>query len=197
MKTMKTVKSLFALIAIVAMANFAYAGGRSKVNITPLSNEKAIVSVYSETENIYKLQLIDKNGQVIYSSKTNKNGSYNNIFDFGKLKDGEYKMSISNNEIRAERKFSISNNGISVGEHYFTSAPVFNYKDNAVSISYLNFEDEKLSLKLYDGNDVIYTKELEDKFAITERLNLKNLSRGDYRVVVENDNFNYSFTVRK
>ncbi len=194
---MKTVKLFSAMIAFVALANFALAGGKASLDITPLSKDRVIISATSETPESYYVTLKSKDGQVIYETKARNTVSYKKIYDLSKLSNGEYSLAINNKNFKTERKFSISGNDINVGEQHFVIAPVFTYRDNILRVSYLNYEDEPVTFMVYDNNDVIYKKTIGSNFAIHEGVSLEKLRNGSYSVILSNTTDNYSYTVKK
>ncbi len=194
MKTIKSFSKVTMLIAFVAFANTLMAAGNLKVNILPLTADKAVVAISNTDATNFKISIENNNGETVYYKETNADTKdYRKIFDFSDLDRGNYKLSVSANGSTTERSFKIENKNISVGSEKSLIDPYFAYNDGVLKLSYLNFPEENLSLNLYDGNDLVYSKELGNKFNVIEGFNLAKLSKGNYSVVLSGESKNYSY----
>lgn len=195
---MKTLKTIFAIVALVASVNIAFAkGGQTKVNLIPLSDEKAIVTVNSDTPESYRLILKSKNGEVVHQTRAKETQAFKQIFDFKNLEDGEYRLVVANNDFKAERDFEIKDNAVIVGKHKYIAAPVFSFQDNILRVSYLNYENKAVSFKIYEDNQELYSKTIDKDFIIHEGVNFAKLRHGNYSIVLSDDEENYNYTVNK
>ncbi len=185
------------MIALVASANIAMAGGNLRVDILPLNSDRAVVAVSSNVESQYEISIENSNGDVIYYKETEGNMTdYRKVYDFSKLEKGDYRVIASINGATSVRSFSVGKD-IAVGSLSYVSDPVFTYDQDVLRVAYLNYPGEKLALKIYDGNNLIYSKAIASDFAVNEGLNLSKLKRGNYQVVLASGNEVFDYTVRK
>ena len=63
-------KTIIAIIALVASANIASAVGNLRVDILPLSGDRAVVAVSSKAESQYEISIENSYGEVIYYKET-------------------------------------------------------------------------------------------------------------------------------
>ncbi len=197
---MKTMKNVLAVIALVASASTAFATNKDQtyVSLVSIADKKVAVSVQTEENEIYRLKLKDEHGQILHESKTDKSGKFQKVFDLAKLEDGNYVISVNNADLKAERQFSISNGSIIVGDFHYAAAPVFTYRDNVLRVAYLNYENEPVTITVYNESDnVVYSKEINKNFAVNEGIDFKKVHRGNYQVIFGNDNNNYSYSIEK
>jgi hypothetical protein len=80
--------------------------------------------------------------------------------------------------------FRISGKGIEVGESKVRFAPYFDFKNNELKLSYLNFDQENLKLYFYNNEGLVYESKLGRDFNITTGYDLSGLKNGNYRVVL-------------
>ena len=196
MKTIKTISKLTMLFAFVAFANTLMAGGNLKVNILPLTSETAVVAISTIDASNLQISIENNMGEKVYYKETDADSKdYRKVFDFSKLEKGDYKLSVSTNGLTTERTFSIDKENIAVGKEKSLIEPYFAYKNGILKMSYLNFQEENATLSFYTDGDLIYSKEIGDKFNVIEGFDLSKLEKGAYSVVLSTGNNNYSYNL--
>ena len=196
MKTIKTLSKLTMLFAFVAFANTLMAGGNLKVNILPLTSEKAVVAISTTDAANLQISIENEKGEKVYYKTTDADSKdFRKIFDFSNLEKGNYKLSVSTNGLTSERTFSIDNENIAVGKEKSLIEPYFAFKDGVLKMSYLNFPEENLNLNFYTDNALVYSKEIGDKFNVIEGFDLSKLEKGNYSVVLSTDSKSYTYNL--
>lgn len=196
MKTIKTISKLAMLFAFVAFANTLMASGNLKVNILPLTSEKAVVAISSTAASNFQISIENENGETIYYKQTGADSKdYRQVFDFSKLEAGEYKLTASIDGSTTERSFKIEHKNISVGKEKSNMAPFFAYKEGVLKLSYLNYTEEKVNLNFYDKNELVFSKEIGNVFNVNQGFDLSKLNRGNYSVVLSTDSKSYSYNL--
>ncbi len=195
---MKTIRTFIAIIALVASASVASAAGNLRVDILPLTSDRAVVAVSSKADSKFEISIENSYGEVIYYKETEGDATdYRKVYDFSRLGNGEYRVVASIDGATSERTFTVGAGSISVGDLKYVADPVFSFKDDVLRVAYLNYPGEKVNLTIYDGNDVIYSKSIDSNFAVNEGLNLAKLNKGNYQVVLASGNEVFDYTVRK
>ena len=193
---MKTILKATLLIAFGAFATSVLASGNLKVNIQPISAEKAVVMISSLTESDLKISVEDSQGRIVYYKEVAEpTGDYRKVFDFSDLEAGQYKLSVESDRLTAKREFEIKDWKIQVGEEKTTLEPYFAYNDGLLRCSYLNFPKEDLKIYFCDKNQVIYTKEIGRVFNVSEALNLSKLEKGNYTAILSTKDKEYAYDI--
>ncbi|MBW8324877.1 MAG: hypothetical protein K0M50_08950 [Prolixibacteraceae bacterium] len=193
---MKTILKVTLAFAFVAFANTLFAIGNLKVNIQPISAEKALVAISSLTDSNLKITVEDSSGRIVYYKEVAEpTGDYQKIYDFSDLEAGNYKLSVESDRLTAERSFEIKNWKIEVGKETTSLEPFFGYNDGLLRCSYLNFQKENLTLYFYDKQQLIFTKEIGRNFNVSEALNLSKLDKGTYTAVLSTNKKDYSYNL--
>lgn len=193
---MKTISKLTMLFAFVAFANTLMASGNLKVNILPLTSEKAVVAISNTTVSNFQITIENENGETIYYKETGaESKDYSKVFDFSNLEAGEYKLTASIDGATTERSFNIDKRKIAVGKEKSAIEPYFGYKDGVLALSFLNFSEENLVLNFYDKNELVYSKELGKKFNVNKGFDLSKLNKGNYSVVLSTDSKSYTYNL--
>ncbi len=196
MKTSKSISKVTMLVAFVAIANTLMAAGNLKVNILPLTAEKAVVAISNTDAANFQISIENNKGEVVYYKETDNNSKdYRKVFDFSNLETGDYKLMVSLDGLTTERSFTIENSKIAVGKEKSLMEPFFACQEGVLKLSYLNFPEENLVLNFYGNNDLVYTKEIGNKFNVVEGFDLSKLEKGTYTVVLSSDSKNYTYNL--
>jgi len=194
---MKTIKLVFTVMA-VAVAAIATGVEKPKVNVVPLTADRAIVSIENENPAQFEVSIEAENGDLVYYKKTNEPiTDYRKVYDFKDMEAGNYVFNLKVNDTSVSNKFSVSSKGIVVGEKKMRFAPYFNYNDNVLKLSYLNFDKEPLKLNFYNEDGLVYRTSLGKDFNIATGYDLSNLKKGNYRVVLTSYNNEYDYNLVK
>jgi hypothetical protein len=199
MKVMKTIKLVFTVMAL-AVATITTAVEKPKVSVTPITADRAVVSILNENPAVFEMSIEDKTGAIVYYKQTNNAiTDYRKVYDFAGLEAGEYVFNLKVNDTKVSNNFEVSDNGIVVGESKMRFAPYFNYeeKEGVLQLSYLNFDKEPLKLNFYNENGLVYKTELGKDFNIVTGYDLSKLEKGNYRVVLTSYSNEYAYDLVK
>ncbi|HAZ04651.1 MAG: hypothetical protein A2W90_06720 [Bacteroidetes bacterium GWF2_42_66] len=199
MKTIRTISKVTTIIAFVAFANVVLATGNLKVNILPLTSEKAVVAISNNTGSTFQISVENENGEILFYKETSDIATdYSKVYDFSRLEKGDYKLQVAIDGEKITRDFTIGRNNISVGKTRPVLDPYFSFKDNVLKISYLNFNEKDVNINFYNSSDIVYTKAAGNKFNVSEGFDLSKLENGNYSVSLStvNDEYTYNFTIK-
>jgi len=193
---MKTIRTLSMMFATVLIANVAMATGNLRVDILPLNAERAVVAISNSAESNFGISIENSAGEIVYYKETEgKMTDYRKVYDFSQLEDGTYTLIVNIDGATTKRDFNIDSRNIAVGKMQNLVQPYFAFNDDVLRIAYLNYPGETMDLLIYDGNDLIYNKALENTFSVNEGLNLSKLKAGNYQVVLATGDQVYDYTV--
>lgn len=193
---MKTMLKLTLVVALFAFANTVFASGNLKVNILPVSGEKALVDISTLSNSNLKISVANELGQLVYFKETSEpSENYRKVFNFSDLEDGHYLLSVESQNLTTERSFQISKNKITVGDEKTSIEPYFGYKDGLLRCTYLNFTKDNLTLNFYSNNQLIYSKEIGHEFAVSQALSLAKLDKGNYTAVLSGGTKSHAYEI--
>ncbi|QGY44544.1 hypothetical protein GM418_12995 [Maribellus comscasis] len=194
---MKTIKLLFTVTAF-AIAAIASAVEKPKMNVIPLTADRAIVAITNENAAYFELSIEAEDGSMVYYKESNKPlTDYQKVFDFANLEDGSYVLNLKVNDTQLSRDIEVAHKGIYVGDSKLTFDPYFDYKDNVLKFSYLNFDKENLNLSIYSKGDLVYKSKIGNNFAVSSGYDLSKLDSGEYTVILSSLNDEYAFSLVK
>jgi hypothetical protein len=194
---MKTIKLAFTVAALAA-ATIANAVEKPKMNVVPLNSERAIVSVTNVNPAIFEVSIEAENGDMVYYKQTSEPVTdFKQIYDFKNLAQGKYVLNLQVNNTKVMNDFQVSGKGIEVGESKVRFAPYFEFKNDELKLSYLNFDQENLKLYFYDNEGLVYETKLGRDFNITTGYDLSGLKNGNYRVVLSSFNNEFTYNLLK
>ncbi len=171
---------------------------KPKLNVVPLTAQKAIVSVSNENVAYFEVSVETRGGDLLYYKQSEKPlKKYQKIFDFDNLEEGDYVLNLKINDTKVSRDFEINRTGIELGSLKTYLDPYFNYKDGVLKFSYLNFEKENMKLKIFRDNELVYTSEVGNDFAISKGYDLGKLKNGNYQVKLSSMVNDFSYNIEK
>ena len=181
------------------IANVSLATGNLRVDILPLTVDRAVVAISNTAESNFEISIENSAGETVYYKETEgKIADYRKIYDFSKLESGQYTLTVNVDGAISKRDFNIDREGIQVGRMKSIVEPYFAFNNDILRVAYLNFPGAKMNLMIYDGEGLIYSKALKNTFSVNEGLNLSKLKAGNYDVVLATDDqvFNYTVEVK-
>ena len=96
------------------------------------------------------------------------------------------------------KEFEVTSKGISFDEESkLRFDPYFNYADNILKVSYLNFDGDNLTLNFYDKNGLIYQSDIGKRFDVQSGYDLSALDSGNYEVILSSRNNEFKFSIEK
>ena len=91
---MKTMRTFILVFAVTIMANAAMAAGNLRVDILPLTAERAVVAVSNSVESKFEISIKNAAGEVVYYKETEGNMTdYRKVYDFSRLETSTGKRS--------------------------------------------------------------------------------------------------------
>ncbi len=194
---MKTIRTLFTVLAVVIVAT-ATAVEKPKMNVVPLTADRAVISINNDKEALFELSIHADNGDLVYYKQTAKPlTSYQKVYDFANLENGDYTMELKINDTRLKKDFQVSSNKIEVGESKLSFDPYFAYADNMLKMSYLNFEGQTYNLSIYGDKGLVFETKLGRDFNLSTGYDLSRLSAGKYDVVLSTYDNEFTFSLEK
>ncbi|WP_319272018.1 hypothetical protein [uncultured Draconibacterium sp.] len=194
---MKTIKLLSTVLAVAIVA-VATAVEKPKMSVTPLSADRAVITIQNENASLFELSIHAEDGELVYYKQTTKPlSSYQKIYDFKNLENGNYTMDLRINDTRLLKDFEVASKGISVGESKLRIDPYFAFADGVLKLSYLNFDQESLSLNIYDEDGLVYKTSLGKDFNVASGYDLSALKEGKYEVILSSLNNDFSYSLVK
>ena len=183
----------------VAIVTIATAVERPKMIVTPISPDRALVSIQNENAALFELSIYAKNGDLVYYKQSKElANNYQKIFDFKNLESGSYTMNLRVNDTQLSKEFEVTHKGIFVDEgSKLRFDPYFNYANNVLKVSYLNFDGENLKLSFYNENGLIYQSYLGKNLDVQAGYDLSALDPGKYDVVMTSRNNEFKFSLEK
>lgn len=197
MKSMKTIKTIIAAV-LVTLTVTASAIERPKMELVPVNAGQAKITVMNETPAFLELSIYSNRGDVVYYKQTEEMlRDYSKIYDFKNLEPGKYVLSLKVNDTEVTNDFEVNPRGINIGQKKVNYDPFFKFENNELKISYLNFDKERLKLKIYNNNGLVYESDLGNNFNVVKGYDLSKLETGKYTVVINSFAKTYSYNLEK
>ena len=84
-----------------------------------------------------------------------------------------------------------------MGESKLRIDPYFAFADDVLKLTYLNFDEERLSLNIYDEKGLVYQSDLGKDFNVASGYDLSALRDGKYEVILSSYNNEFAFSLEK
>ncbi len=196
-KKMKTIK-LTMVVAIIVAAFIVSAVEKPQMSITPISAEKAVVTVLNENPAFFEISFRAANGDLVYyKQSSNPSHVFRQVYDFKDLDAGKYVLTMNVNDTRVVNHFEITRKGIEVGKAKIHYSPYFEFENDELKFSYLNFDQENMKLSIYGSHGLVYESRIGREFNLTRGYDLSRLESDAYSVRLSSFNHEYSFDIVK
>ncbi|MEZ5104358.1 MAG: hypothetical protein R2757_07670 [Draconibacterium sp.] len=194
---MKTIKFLTTMSAVAIVA-IATAVEKPKMDVTPLTADRAVVSITNEKPAFFEVSIKTFKGDLVYYKKSSEPiTDYQKTFDFTNLENGNYVLNLRVNDTELAKDLKVFSNQISVGESILKIDPYFSFNDNVLKISLLNVDKQNFNINIYSNGDLIYKKRLGNDFSLQSGFDLAKLDKGNYEVVLSGYNNEYVYSLVK
>lgn len=194
---MKTIKilSVFALVAVVGIAT---AVEKPKMNVIPLSDEKALIAIANENPAYFELSIEAENGDLVYYKESaTETTDLRQIINYSNMQDGLYTLKLKVKDTYVSRNFEINNKGMKVGGSKMKYTPYFDYSTDVLKLSYLNFDEENVRFKIYSNGELVFENKLGKDFVINAGYDLSKLEKGKYEIELSTMNNQFSYNIEK
>lgn len=193
-------KTILTVVIAVFVANFAMASGNLKVNFASNDADMAVVEISNSKVSHFEIELSDVYGEQIYRMETDvPRSKFKKRYDFTGLDNGDYLYSVQIDNEKVSKRLTVEDGNIYVKEIRKTLEPYFAQDEDMMKFTFLNFQSEDITLYVMDSyNRVLTEADLGEEFAITKGIDLSELSRGNYKVVLTNERevFEHRFAVK-
>ncbi len=194
---MKTIR-LFTTLTAVAVATIVTAVEKPKMDVIPLTADRAIVSITNENPALFEMSIETEEGSLVYYKQTtNASTGYQKVFDFANLEKGKYVLYLKVNDTKVIREFEVTSKTIHVGESKLRFDPYFSFKNDMLKFSYLNFDQENYHLYIYNNEGLVFQRKMGSDFAIQNGFDLSKLESGNYKVVLSSRNNEFAYSIVK
>jgi hypothetical protein len=190
-------KTIFAALALLFVSAGVSASGNLRVNVTGLASESATVKISNTQLSTFDIKVTDEDGRTIFTKQTQSpSKDYIRQYDFSQLENGIYFLTVKAEKTTNESKISVKNGEIElIGERKMLE-PYFNFEDEELKMTFLNFSSEESTFIVYDDKrNELYSKKLSADFNIQHGLDMSNLPKGAYEIVLSTDSNLYDFNV--
>ena len=195
---MKNLKTSLVLIALVIVSGAVMATGNLKVNIVPGESDKAMINVTNAAQSHFEIEVKNNMGDLVFYKQTKTpSTSYNKVYDFSTLDDGQYTFTVKLDKEMETNTLNISNGIVKVVKARKDVEPFFLFENDKFILSYLNFAEDNVKFYLYDNatNDLVLERDLKSDFTVNFGLDFSKLDRGSYEAILTSEDNVYDYNI--
>ena len=189
---MKKLGTILLLLSVVLFSGTSMAEGILSVNVIPGTNQRAVVSIVDAVGSKFNIEVTDSNGDLVYFKRVKSpEVSFEKMYDFSNLADGIYTFKVKTEKETEINTLEVKGGNAKIYNQQEDLKPYFALKGKFLELSYLNFAEKGMQLKVYDNltSDLIFEKKLQPDFVVLKALDFSKLRKGKYTAVLEsNDN---------
>lgn len=199
MKTTKsTLGSLIVSIVTMLFTTGLYAG--SNLYVYPIeASRKAMVELSLPVRSDVSIYVLDSKDRPIYNENLDRVTHYKRLYDFSGLKTGMYKIISDSRYLKTTKTIFVDENSIEVVSTDYFHRPVFEMKENILSIRYPNSKKSEIRISISDANRTYYEGKMPGTLQFNKSFDLRKLLPGEYTVLfkVKNYEFAYYITINR
>ncbi len=193
---MKTKQFVLALLSLVLTISTG-ATKIPKMNILALDDSKALISAETDPTVSSEILIEAENGQTVYYKMSKASNVFKSIFDLSNLKDGTYTVKITTGAVSAKRSVEVRNGEFAVNDIKIQVEPYFTCDGNLLKVSYLNFDEDNVSLLIYNGSQLVFQSDLGQEFNIQKGFDISHMVTGNYSVVLAGTGEDYNYRINR
>lgn len=194
---MKT-KALFLFVLATFTVSAIFATQLPSMNILPVKAEKTILAFENGKAEHFELTVANSDNEILYYKKSETPvENYKTAFDFSNLENGMYHVTLTVGNWTLDRELTVKGRQIEVGEEVRLAAPVFQFEDNLLHVSFLNMGQKNVYMNIYKQGDHVAGKKLGKEICVQKSFDLSKLDKGLYEVVLNDKYKTYSYYVQK
>lgn len=194
---MKTKQFLFSF-ALVAFALVSGAVEKPKMNVIPLSDEKALIAVANEKPAYFELSILSEEGDLVYYKESSSEiTDFRQLINYSNLENGNYTLKLKVNDTYVSRNLAINNNEMIVGETKMMYAPYFELENDILKLSFLNFDEENMKFRILQDGELVFENRLGNEFVISEGFDISKLEKGNYEIELSSYKNQFSYNIEK
>lgn len=194
---MKTKQFLFSF-ALVAFALVSGAVEKPKMNVIPLSDEKALIAVANEKPAYFELSILSEEGDLVYYKESSSEiTDFRQLINYSNLENGNYTLKLKVNDTYVSRNLAINNNEMIVGETKMMYAPYFALENDILKLSFLNFDEENMKFRILQDGELVFENRLGNEFVISEGFDISKLEKGNYEIELSSYKNQFSYNIEK
>ncbi|WP_347838961.1 hypothetical protein [uncultured Draconibacterium sp.] len=196
---MKTIGTFITIILLIFAVNIVSASGNLKVNFASSDADLTVVEISNSNFSTIEIEVTDDAGRDLYSMKTKAPlAELNKRYNFSNLEEGiyYYRVKIDSEEVR--KRLAVENGTVHVESIRKSVEPYFVHDENLLKFTFLNYQNEDVKVYVYDSKQQLLAEaDLGNDFSIQRAIPIKELRKGNYSVVISNDEdvFEYDFTL--
>jgi len=191
MKTKKlTVMLLAAVFAISSAATEV-----PKMNVIVIDDSKTLVAAVTNPDVASEVSVIAEDGRIVYYKKSKAAAQFKSILDLSELTDGRYTVELKTGKFYTQRQLELNQSKVKVIKIKPEPDPVFSYDGDMLKLSYLNLNQNDLSISVYNGNKLVFQSGLGDKLSIQRAFDVSKMVKGEFDFVLVGPNQTYSYKI--
>lgn len=194
---MKTkIWGLTTLALFIAAISFATDLPKMSVNADDAS--KLLVSFESPAASQVEFMISDRDGVILYSWKSEiPEAKLSKMYNLSELGDGTFNICVNYGGKSINREVCIKGKSVTVGPSVQLIEPFFNYKNERLNVSFLNFAQKNVYLNIYKDGEHYAGFTLGKNMDIQKCFDFSTAKKGNYDVVLTDFFKEHHYTVNK
>lgn len=197
-QVMKRLNKVILTIALALSAGVVMASGNLSVSVSEGEGAEAHVRVSNVVESQFEMEIRNENNNIVYYKQIQHPAKLVlNTYDFSKLSNGEYTLSVKLDNEHNMTTLAVKDGDVKVVNQVKQVDPYFGLFNDQLNISYLNHGAGDVKLYLYDekNNNLVHEDELGSEFTVHHAIDLSKLTDGSYEAVLVSNNGIYEYEI--
>lgn len=181
----------------MAFAVSASATEIPKMNVVALDDSRTLIAAVTSPNVASEVSITAQGGEIVYYKKSKAAAQFKSILDLSELNDGMYTVSLKTGKVSTQRKLEVNQGKVHVQPMKRELDPFFSYNGDIVKLSYLNFNQNNISLLIYNGSQLVFQSKLGKDFRIQRAFDVSKMVKGEYNLVLSGTNQPYSYKITR
>ena len=165
------------------------------MNVIVIDDSKTLVAAVTNPDVASEVSVIAEDGRIVYYKKSKAAAQFKSILDLSELTDGRYTVKLKTGKFYTQRQLELNQSKVKVIKIKSEPDPVFSYDGDMLKLSYLNLNQNDLSISVYNGNKLVFQSGLGNKLSIQRAFDVSKMVKGEFDFVLVGPNQTYSYKI--
>ena len=180
-------------VLVVAFLLGAFVNYANNTDLNNVLNAEKVTIEFNDVKEGHILTIKDNYGTILYSENVITKGKLVKNFDFSKLKNGNYSFELNKDFEIIVKTLEVKNKKVifNEGSKKVIFKPVIRNKKNILMISQIAFDKKPTKVVLFFDDEIIYSETIKGEVILNRVYKLDKEVKGNYKVIIYNNNRSY------
>ncbi|ARV08036.1 hypothetical protein BTO04_09225 [Polaribacter sp. SA4-10] len=186
------------LVVVVFMLGTLINYANENVTSDNILDAKRVKVEFNAVKKGQTLTIKNNLGTTVYNQEIKTSGNYSRTFNLTALENGNYTAELDKDFEVIVKPFIVENGSVTFLEEKEGKVfkPLIRIEKELILISKIEFDNKPLKVTIYHENEILLSEKVEGENTLNRIYSLSKSPRGNYIIIINTNNSNYSKSFR-